>query len=75
MCLIGSNSENGKLGRLGIGVGLTPKNFKNGRFGRFGRPAEPSAPTGKRFGRLWRDSNFRLEALKTRRLWSPALLQ
>ena len=57
VCLIGVNSENDRLWRLGICVWLTTK-FRNGRFGRFGRPAKPSAPTGGRFGRLWRDSHF-----------------
>ena len=55
---IGANSENGRLGRLGISVDCVP-NSEKGRFGRFGRPAEP-APTGGRFGRLWRNSRFYL---------------
>ena len=33
VCLISTNSENGRLGRLGICVWLTP-NSENGRFGR-----------------------------------------
>ena len=60
VCLIGTNSENGRLGRLGICVCFT-SNSNNGRCGRFGRPAEPSAPKGRRLGRLKRDSHFHLQ--------------
>ena len=58
MCLIGTGSENDRLGRLRICVLLNPQ-FLNGRFGRFGRfgmPTEHSAPKSRRFGRLWKDS-------------------
>ena len=46
--LIGTNSENCRLGRLGICICLAP-GFRNGRFCRFRRPAEPSAPKSRRF--------------------------
>ena len=39
-------------------------NSENGRFGRFGRPAEPSVLTGGRFGRLWKNSRFRLRNIE-----------
>ena len=47
-CLIGTNSENGRLGRHSEFVfDLLPDSEQKGRFGRFGRPAEHSAPKGK----------------------------
>ena len=36
-------------------------------------PAEPSAPTGRRFGRLWRDSLI-CDTLKTRRIARAAMV-
>ena len=50
MCLIGANSENGRLGSDCVFDSLSDS--ENGRFGWFGRPAKPAAPTGGRFGRL-----------------------
>ena len=52
VCLIGTNSENGRLGGLGIRVYLIPQFQKR----QVGRSAKPSAPKGRRLGRFERFS-------------------
>ena len=56
VCLIGMNSENGRLGKLGIFIQLTPEVRKR----QVWKVAELSAPKGRRFGRHRRDSRFHL---------------
>ena len=63
VCLIGTNSENGRLSRLRICVRSTLK-FRKQQVWQVCRPAESSAPKDRRFGRLGKDFRFNLRNSK-----------